>query len=372
LPSHTRLVALENGNLHLAWREDDWPLDQLCGFAERDNRRRGFLIVSRVLGRHVPARPSLIRQASNALSRLVPADLPGPVLFVGMAETAITLGQTVHDGWCRDTGRGDALYIHSTRQKIGREPLLRFSEPHSHASAHLLYAPEMIDGENPLADVRSLVLIDDEVTTGRTFVNLATQLAAVLPQLKQIEVAVLTDWSEGSYHADMPAPVSSHALLRGSLAWEGREPAPSVALPPTCQLGILHQRRNLGRLGCKQLELDLSPYCTAFAQDTPQSLHVIGTGELHYPAFLLGEMLEDLGHDVMVQATTRSPAKPGGEICSALVLQDNYHSGVPTFLYNVDQTAHRRRIVCHETPANMLDPALLRQSDAVPINFGAP
>lgn len=372
LGARSRAVTLPNGTLHLLWRECDWPLDRLCAFAARENRRRGFLIVSRVLGRHIPARPSEMRAASDALARRVPLDLPGPVLFVGMAETAIALGQSVHAAWSGLSGRSDALYLHSTRQLLGREPLVRFEEPHSHASSHLIYAPDCTGWAGGLEQVRSLVLVDDEVTTGNTFVNLAARLAPHLPRLERIEVAVLTDWTGGDGFLDaMPARASVHSLLAGTLAWEGEGSENAAVEPCTGQLGKLEQKVNYGRLGTLGLTPCHAALCAALPPNHDNPLLVIGTGELHYPAFRLAEALEADGHDVLVQATTRSPARVGAAICSVLRLSDNYQTGVANFLYNTQRTAARRRIVCHETPASSLDPALVRPGDHA-IDFALP
>ncbi len=370
LLTNQRQIVLPGGKLSISWRERNWMMDDLCTFAARKNQQRSFLVVSRVLGRHVPAQPSVIRAASNDLASMVPGDLKGPVLFVGMAETAISLGQSVHDRWCRLHGRLDSLYTHSTRQQLGIEPLLRFSEPHSHACAHLLYAPDQNVWSHRLDSVRSLVLIDDEVTSGRTFINLTTSLAPYLPRLEQTEIAVLTDWSCGHYLQKMPHPVSSNSLLEGELVWEPLPDLDPPLLASRGQLGRLYQRRNLGRLGSNGLEFDFSTIVNELNADEATPLHVIGTGELHYPALLLAETLENAGYDVILQATTRSPARIGGAISASLVLVDNYDTGVPNYLYNTPETEGRRRIVCQETGSHLLDPALVRPGDMV-LDFGA-
>lgn len=365
-----RQMVLPGGKLSISWTERSWLIDDLCAFAARKNQRRGFLIVSRVLGRHVPARPSVVRAASNDLASMVPGDLKGPVLFVGMAETAISLGQAVHDRWRRLHCRMDSLYLHSTRQQLGVEPLVRFSEPHSHACAHLLYAPEQNVWPHRLDNVRSLVLVDDEVTSGRTFINLATSIAPYLPRLERTEIAVLTDWSRGHYMKKMPHPVSSSSLLEGELLWETLPDPDPPLITSTGQLGRLYQRRNLGRLGSNGLEFDFSSIVNQLDADEAMPLHVIGTGELHYPALLLAETLEQAGYDVILQATTRSPARIGGGISAVMVLVDNYDTGVPNYLYNTLETEPRRRIVCQETGSHLLDPALVRPGDMV-LDFGA-
>jgi hypothetical protein len=373
LAEQHRTVTLPGGALHLAWRESGWRLDDLCDFAARENTRRGFLIVSRVLGRHVPTRPDVMRASSDALAARLPGDFAGPVLFVGMAETAITLGQSVQEAYARETGRGDCSYIHSTRQRIGQSELLCFDEPHSHASAHLLYAPEALGGLAALADVRTLVLVDDEVSTGRTFVNLAQSLASYLPRLERLCVAVLTDWTGGDcFLSRLPVPASTHALLHGGYRWVGDplDIKSAAASVPTNQLGHLDQRVNYGRLGLTAAPRALANFRQRLGSDLPHALHVIGTGELHYPAFLLAELLAAEGHDVLVQATTRSPARLGGAITARSNFADNYGTGVANYLYNLDQSAGRARIVCHETPLSTLDPALLAAPGTRTLDFG--
>lgn len=70
--------------------------ESLFGFAERRNPKRAFLFVSRVLGKHIPVKPSVMEFTYESLAAKIPADLPGPVLVIGMAETAVGLGAGVH------------------------------------------------------------------------------------------------------------------------------------------------------------------------------------------------------------------------------------------------------------------------------------
>ncbi len=358
----SRSVPLATGTLHLDVLRADWPLDVLCDFAVRRNPRRAFLIVSKVLGRHIPVAPSVMRASVRDLAARVP-ELPGPVLVVGLAETAVCLGQSVFEELARRPGF-DGLFIHSTRQQIAHPLLCRFEEPHSHASAHLIYCPEGID----LASIRSLVLVDDEVSTGNTLVNLATALIEHLPKVEQIVTAALTDWSAGSdWLARMPRPASCASLLHGSLRWE------AAAAPPTDTgnfdraapaLGALDEHRNWGRTGWNGSPLDLpEPPATA------ERIRIVCTGEFTYPPFLLAERLEATGHDVVVQSTSRSPALPGGAIHHTLAFEDNCATALPNFLYNADPDDARLTLICHETPLGSIDPALIQALEATPVRF---
>ncbi len=347
------------------------PLASLCGFARRRNPKRAFLIVSRVLGRHIPVRPSDMRAAARELAAALPADLPGPVLTVGLAETAVCLGQTVHEERAKLRG-GESHYIHSTRQEIDAPLLCRFEEPHSHASAHLVYRPESLD----LARVRSLILVDDEVSTGTTLANLGAAIARHLPALERIAVASLTDWSGGGgdWLRAMPCPASSASLLHGRFEWRPAT-APAAATEPDFaavagRLGQIGRHWNSGRLGlAAAAPLHLPDYRPGAER---RRLRVVGTGEFTYPPFLLAERLEREGHDVVVQATSRSPVLLGGAVTAALQFADNYRTGVPNFLYNAQGTDGRHTILCHETPPGSVDPALVDALAAETLHFEGP
>jgi adenine/guanine phosphoribosyltransferase-like PRPP-binding protein len=351
----TRTIALPTGTLRLAVKEAAWPLDTLCAFAARRNPKRGFLVVSRVLGRHWPAAPATMRHAARDLARRIPADLPGPVVVIGLAETAVGLGQTVHAELARD----DALFLHSTRQQLDAPLLARFEEPHSHASAHLLYRPQPAGFERP----RSVVLVDDEISTGTTLRNLAQVLVEAWPHIERLVVATLTDWSGGDWLADLPRPATCASLLSGTLDWHAAALDEPLAAPAG-SLGRLTAHRNRGRLGWTSDEVDL-PDLPAIAPGTP--LRIIGTGEFTYPPFRLAEAMAARGHDVVVQATSRSPARLGDAMRHMLVFDDNYGTGVPNYLYNADPADGRANWVCHETPA--VDPALLDALGATAIRW---
>lgn len=354
-------VSLPTGQLRVevTGGDPDWPLARLCGFAARRNPRRGFLVVSKVLGRHWPARPGEMRAAVRALAARLPGDLAGPIVVMGLAETAVCLGQTLHE----EMARGDALFLHSTRQRIDHPLLARFEEPHSHASAHLVYEPVEPGFEAP----RTLVLVDDEVSTGTTLTNLARVLVARWPSVERIVVATLTDWSGGGWLAAMPRPATIGSLLQGRLDWTPGGVAEDVAgfEAAAGTLGVLDDPVNHGRLGRR--DSDVAGPDSEPAVHGP--LRLVGTGEFTYAPFRLAERLEAAGLDVVVQATSRSPARIGGALACALCFDDNYGTGVPNFLYNADAADGRTTWICHETPD--VDPALVSALDAETLRWSA-
>mgnify|MGYP000982449501 FL=1 len=213
-----RRVQLPTGVITVEVHESLMPLDELCGFAARRNPKRGFLFVSKVLGKHMPVRPSLMLSVHEKLARQIPVDLPGPVVVIGMAETATCLGQGVFEAFKVLSGREDLVFIHSTRYRVNRPAALEFLEEHSHAADHIMYMPEGERARELFEHARSLVLVDDEASTGKTFVNLTTAFKERIPSLAQVVTAVITDWrgparTEATLAA-MPVPSRTIAVLK--------------------------------------------------------------------------------------------------------------------------------------------------------------
>lgn len=354
-------ITLPTGHLDIQVEDAAWPLDTLCDFAARENPKRGFLVVSRVLGRHLPVRPQTMRRSVHDLTARLPANLLGPIMVVGLAETAVCLGQTVHDELRRT--RDDAYFIHSTRQQLDAPLLCRFEEPHSHASAHLIHRP---DG---LPTPRTLVIVDDEISTGTTIRNLATALVGAWPGVERIAVATLTDWSSGrDWLTHMPRPTRVASLLRGRLDWTQSETiAPDAAFDTAAaSLGRMTSHRNVGRLGIAEPVSHLPPL-----PPIPGPLRIVGTGEFTYLPFRLAETLAAHGHDVVAQATSRSPARIGAAMRTKLTFHDNYGTHVPNYLYNADPTDGRATWITHETGDASIDPALVAALDATLIGWDA-
>lgn len=193
-------------------------LRDLLGLALRRNPRRAHLLVSRVLGKHVPESPGRIVGAGVRLGEQVRELLGGPeadrCVALGFAETATGLGHGVADGI------GDVPCLHSTRRRVpGVDPAGGFEEEHSHATSHLLLPedPGLLGGEGPL------VLVDDELSTGRTVRNTIAALHAHRPRDRYV-VAALVDTrapadvaSLEKFAADLGTRVQVVALASGQV-----------------------------------------------------------------------------------------------------------------------------------------------------------
>ncbi|MSX05908.1 MAG: hypothetical protein F2801_06825, partial [Actinobacteria bacterium] len=88
-----------------------WTARQLVRPGLRRNPRRAHLLVSTVLGKHIPVDPDVVIGAGDELAGLVAAAVGGSdVDVLGFAETATGLGHTVA------TALDARCYVHSTRR----------------------------------------------------------------------------------------------------------------------------------------------------------------------------------------------------------------------------------------------------------------
>ncbi len=333
--------------------------DSLFGFAERNNPKRAFLFVSKVLGRHIPVRPSVMDASFEKLAAEIPANLPGPVLVIGMAETAVGLGAGVHRAF--SATRPDTVYMVSTRHPTGTNLFARFEEEHSHASSHLFHRPVDPEILEMMLNARSLVLVDDEASTGKTFINLHRALVdAGLSKVEQVVTCVLTDWSRDAVRNAIGESAHQVSLLKGSYEFHEDVDAPLPVMPAVGTVASgewpLAPDNDWGRLGVRKVEDTLAPDLQIKAGER---VLVVGTSEFVWRPFLLAERLERAGADVHFSSTTRSPIALGHAIGHALSFSDNYGLGIPNFLYNVRPGQFDRVLICTETPAQAVPAELV-------------
>jgi hypothetical protein len=242
---------------------------------------------------------------------------------------------------------------------VGDTPSIEFEEAHSHAPRQFLHQPDEARLQRQWLRARSLVLIDDEASTGNTFLNLSAACRVLIPALERVHLAAITNFMGANANAALSErfglPVTVGAALSGEYAFTPGQlqPASSAA-----QLFEPHAERGaspcFGRLGLDQL---LSPP-TALAQRLKADIGpnervlVLGTGEFMHMAFLLARALEADGVNVVVQSTTRSPILQWGAVSHVLKFPDNYGEGVDNFVYNVAPSQYEHVFVCHETPPN--------------------
>ncbi|GAF52953.1 phosphoribosyltransferase domain-containing protein [Psychrobacter sp. JCM 18900] len=421
---HSTTITLPRGTLDLTYQTNSatnkngaeqrahYQLEDLLGFAQRINPKRAFLFVSKVLGRHIPVAPSTMRNAFTDLADLVPNDLAEPVLVIGMAETAVGLSAGVHQAL--QTRYPQALLLNSTRHAQhdessdanGTDSLLTtFCEDHSHASQHLIYQSKDSVTQAQLLASKTLIMVDDEASTGNTCVNVVTALReAGFNQLEQVHLTTLVDWSldqekpnpqsdaKPARMADRLAGIEFHRhhLLSGAWQWTDAPNPEPITMPSvdTTAAGsqALGYTGNWGRFptldSTKGFANYLSSFQAAFTRfndqenfdvtQLPRRILVLGSNEFVWLPFLLAEWLEtesdklndDTASMVNFSALTRSPIALGGAITTMLSFSDNYGLGMTNFAYNVEPSDWDLIVLCIETSADSVD-AMWRGLDNV-------
>ena len=350
-------IELQRGVLSLQPNDNShWKWQDLLGFAERINPTRAFLFVSKVLGRHIPVSPHIMRHAFTDLAKLVPDDLPEPVLVIGMAETAVGLGAGVHQ--VLQQRYPEAIYVTTTRHPVHGAPLLaRFLEEHSHAQDQLLYGSPDAELQQQILNSKSIVLVDDEASTGKTFVNLIHALQqAGLNQISHVVTATLADWSSGIHIADLNC--QSVALMTGKWQWRDAEHPIQINMPKvdTVAFGAF---ATLAEPTWGRLPIQDSGAHIRLAVQPDERILVLGSGEYVWSSFLLAEYLQQQGADVKFSAITRSPIAVGHAIQSALAFSDNYGLGIQNFVYNINPQDYDRVLITVETATHSVAKSLL-------------
>ncbi|GLF93882.1 phosphoribosyltransferase [Streptomyces yaizuensis] len=334
----------------------------LLGLALRRNPKRAHLLVSNVLGKHVPQSPAVVHGAGHGLGQRVRALLgdeeAARAVVVGYAETATALGHSVADGLAL------APYVHSTRRPVPGVPRAGgFEEAHSHATSHLLLP------EDPalLARPGPLVLVDDEFSTGNTVLNTLAELHRAHPRERYVIVALVDMRGPGDRdrldafaretgaRVDLVALASGRTVLPDGVLAAGAElverygsapPGPGgprrapgarrvgigwpEGLPDGGRHGFLPAHRErleaaLPAMAARLAAALAAPGEAAAPRAAPRRILVLGCEELMYAPLRLATALEELsaGTEVRFSTTTRSPVlavdDPGYAIRTRLV-----------------------------------------------------
>ena len=300
----------------------------------------------------------------RALARAVLKNAAGEgSLWIGMAETATGLGYGVFEAACH-AGVQNALFIQTTRYHQAGIARLEFEEAHSHATDFFLYYPVRPDYRKQFLSAGTLVLIDDEISTGKTFLRLIKAYQNVNPTLRKVVIVSLVNFAHFGDRAALESQagvaVEWVCFRQGLLRFEDSQNAAidnitvNVSGNGECKKHLLAWPGRLGMDAPVILENDVvDQLCgSGFSRDTidQRPILVLGTGECNAPAYLLGRELECKGFKVKVQSTTRSPIHQGNDIALVCRFEDNYEDGIANFIYNLNPGDYREIILCHETP----------------------
>lgn len=333
---------------------ENYTVSQLMRLAKRHhNTKRTYLLVDPLQGKHIPVSPSESLEMLRTLGRRYAETAPETDLVIGFAETATAVGAAVASmlPGCR--------YIHTTREPAaltgGR---IEFREEHSHAAEQYLCTDLL--GEW-LKDARSIAFVDDELSTGKTLLNMIAEIRRSFPEIagKDIRtvsiINLLTDERIAALGAEGVRCVSLLRLPMNDLTAEVEKYA--IAAPENASAAEPDRIPILTgpvtedpRSGC--LIADFLEQCNRMngtvrgqlaGHTEGRRITVLGTEEWMLPGLLLGEYIEKYGKAASVRfhATTRSPigicTDPEYPIRSGVRLHSFYEENRETYLYDLQE-----------------------------------
>ena len=401
-----------HGDLKLSIDIKDNPYgissDALFEMGVRINKKRQFLFVSRLLGKHLAVDPAIslgtgsilasmlmesegekrhpqLREIVKMVNSGIPnrklsaeslaykTKLPTKTVFIGFAETATGLGHAVFNHF------QDANYLHTTREELtDMEPTFYFEEEHSHATSHRVYSTEKI-----LKDAETIVLMDDEITSGLTVSNLIVALNESFPG-KRYKILSILDWRSDQHQFDFAALMKVHgisaeviAMLSGQFSLlnqavieekeigylDGSKQFEVLAPEESAKEAMAKHRSDYavystftGRFGItSEHHAEMDAWIQTLVNQLPhidrnKSTLVIGIGENIYIPLRIALAL---GEQSKVQTTTRSPIFAKNEQTYPIkhkckfVLPDS--SGIDQYLYNIQDVGAEQIIVISES-----------------------
>lgn len=314
--------------------------------ALRRNPARAQLLVSPLLGKHVPVTASAVLAAGGRLGARVAPHADAPAVL-GFAETATGLGHAVA------AAIGRSAYVHSTRRSapIGA---VSFLEEHSHAVEQTV--PDLPPGD-------TLVLVDDELSTGRTALNAIRSVHARWPRPAYVLAQLLDSRTEAqrtalaaevrSLGAALTTVSLTDAVVHVPAGSAARVAALAAEIPEPDWCAPVEVR------GVRALEFSGLPTGTwrtaeataagALAAAIARSLElqpdartlVLGDEEFLYLPQLIAAAL---GPQVCTSSTTRSPAialdEPGYPLRTVLRFPSTHDKGRCAYAYNVAPSVH--------------------------------
>ena len=229
------------------------PTESFFSLAARNNPKRSYLFVSKLIGKNIPVHPhvpfltgfllasrlaetlglavsrGIINEAVNLLSldhdgnfQRPLYQFPGKALFIGFAETATALGHSVFDCFM-----GDIIYLHTTREDLqGSADTIYFTEDHCHAPEQRC----LVCDTYCFKDNDMLILIDDEITSGNTCLNFIKNIQEKYGQ-KQYMILTILDWrsdlAKEKYafiEQELGVSINVISLCSGNFQYNGTSP----------------------------------------------------------------------------------------------------------------------------------------------------
>ncbi len=306
------------------------------------NKKRNFVLVNKVQGKHYPCSPKLIEAAVNQLVRK--ADVCSEhVVLIAFAETATALGCMAAEILAKEN---DVFLITTTREEVYGS-IVSFEEEHSHATNQQLAIDSLRVATRSCSRI---ILLDDEVSTGKTNLNVIEKLEAIgITAGKRVEV-----WSYvNSMNQDEVAVYEEKGIRlvfllkldRKNLKCEADEVMPYTYVQKPCakQTNVTYDSMSF-YYGGVAYGVPAEAFCRELREQVDslefpdfESVDVVGVEECMYPAVCIAERLETEGVVVTCHSTTRSPicANEGSCLHERYKVHSVHERGRTNYIYNL-------------------------------------
>lgn len=329
----------------------------LVRIAKRENnKKRKYLVVNRLQGKHIPVKPGEAMRMFEELGDMVNEAYPGEkLLLIGFAETATAIGAAIA---CQI----NACYMQTTRELDADVNYLFFCEEHSHATEQKLVRNDM---DRIMDRIDRIVFVEDEVTTGNTIMNIIRLLKKEYPLKTEFSVASLLN-GMNEEHQNIYRQNGIDMLYLVKTSHEEYETAAQQARGDGCYRAADVKSKKLSDVpGCGMfVELECQDYldarrlvqgdeyqkaCDLLQRQIEQKLDlknshkilVLGTEEFMFPALYTAYRIEEQGMDVRFHATTRSPIVVSTEtdypLHTRYELKSLYDDQRTTFIYDLEK-----------------------------------
>lgn len=319
------------------------------------NTKRTYLLINPLQAKHLPVSPSKSLEMMTCLGKQIARKYPTARLVIGFAETATAIAATV--AGCLDS---ECKYIHTTREPYDDiSDWIFFSEEHSHAVEQKLFSKDLAQY---ISESSQIVLVDDEISTGKTLLNIVEQLRERFPEAKSkkiIAASIINRLSSEHEARLLNAGIESEYLVKlknedlsKAVAYYNIAPAETIDTKnDSCDDSVVQTHEPLmdSRLGvdiakyiesCQRISAEVQKQISDRIMPASHVL-VLGTEECMYPALALGQELEKSTSvaSVRCHATTRSPIgicdDPSYPIRLGYKIHSFYENGRETFIYNL-------------------------------------
>lgn len=155
-----------------------------------NNKKRSYLLVNNFQAKHIPTRPEDITLGMQ-LGKKIREKYSNARFVIGFAETATAIAANAAWEVCMPSAEAFdkcGIYINTTREDfVSESDCICFKEEHSHAVNQKLYVKNFTEY---LKCTKEVILIDDEISTGKTLFNIIMELRDKIPELAERDFIV--------------------------------------------------------------------------------------------------------------------------------------------------------------------------------------